>query len=294
MRDSHDITDLPRTFIDRREWFGQFEYVGYSIPLTPIYDPRWHKRKAWLRLQEIFDLARNGDFTNCDELLATSGRGVPQGAEGIYNTLLGDMANSQTIQKITEKAEALCAEPLSRDQLSAFTGCEEVLVSVGRLSDAILFLKAYPDFYRHDVSPWFSLSSLLEPRMGEILEDDPVVDPKAFQQRIRRHIDSLASQFGGYSTRVYLGEKYSVVRIAELVVEHCDENNRHCTFCDIMRVDLRRRFEAATGVDCTAFFDSDGRFQSSAARTIAQDFLASSYAKMFIDGERYFLGHRIP
>ncbi|NVB40421.1 hypothetical protein G6O69_21455 [Pseudenhygromyxa sp. WMMC2535] len=59
---------------------------------------------------------------------------------------------------------------------------------------------------------------------------------------------------------------------------------------------VRRRFEAATGIDCRAMFDPKvkGRWRPLQAAAIAERFLASPEAERYEDGVRYFFGHRIP
>ena len=56
---------------------------------------------------------------------------------------------------------------------------------------------------------------------------------------------------------------------------------------------LRRRFEPATGLDCSEIF-ADDTVHPLAAAAIAEEFLDSDAAARFEDGVRYFFGRRIP
>jgi hypothetical protein len=62
---------------------------------------------------------------------------------------------------------------------------------------------------------------------------------------------------------------------------------------DVEDIDDRLWFEAATGIDCSSFFD-DGEFQPLAATAIVEEFLESGDPERFEPGVRYFFRNRIP
>ncbi|OBU66494.1 hypothetical protein A9K58_12110 [Stenotrophomonas maltophilia] len=57
--------------------------------------------------------------------------------------------------------------------------------------------------------------------------------------------------------------------------------------------ELRRRFECATGIDCSCFYQ-ERVFRPMHASALLEAFLEDSDAGGFESGVRYFFGHRIP
>ena len=117
------------------------------------------------------------------------------------------------------------------------------------------------------------------PRLEQIGSIDEYVST------VMLHYHRIADKLGTIRVCVSRGEKFSVLRFAE----HAINDARKPYF----RSKLRRKFEAATGNNCTAFY-KNGFFEPLVASAILEEFLQSSQVEKYIEGVRYFFGHRIP
>lgn len=90
--------------------------------------------------------------------------------------------------------------------------------------------------------------------------------------------------------KVFEAQLYDVVRLAERLVARLEaEDARSERFYRGRLV-----FEAATGVNCTGFFDDKFRLDRLAAMGILEEFLESDQLNRFVPGQRYFFGRPIP
>ena len=95
----------------------------------------------------------------------------------------------------------------------------------------------------------------------------------------------LVNNLGGADTLVFQGEQFGVIKFTRFLLDRI----RRPYFRSV----LRHKFEALTGVDCTAFY-KNGIFQPLSAAAVIEEFLDSPAAGAYEPGVRYFFGHRIP
>ena len=88
---------------------------------------------------------------------------------------------------------------------------------------------------------------------------------------------------------IFNGKQWGVRTFAQLFLERIRDN----TIDHIPMFHFRRRFEATTGIDCSAFFEQK-RFRPLVAAAIVEEFLECQKAEKYEDGTRYFFGHCIP
>jgi hypothetical protein len=95
----------------------------------------------------------------------------------------------------------------------------------------------------------------------------------------------LVEKLGGDQVFVYGGDRFGVVRFARLLLDRLRTPP--------IPVYWRRKFEASTGINCSAFYENR-TFRPLTAASIIEAFLDSPGAADYEDGARYFFGHRIP
>jgi hypothetical protein len=95
----------------------------------------------------------------------------------------------------------------------------------------------------------------------------------------------LLGQFGSDKVLLFRGEPFGVVRLARYMLDAVKR--------PYFRASFRRSFEAATGIDCTSWYEG-GALRPLAATATLEEFLESPDAAKYEDGVRYFFGHRIP
>jgi hypothetical protein len=144
------------------------------------------------------------------------------------------------------------------------------------------------------------LSSLLEPSddvLFDGVEGDggglalPSVDARErYSLLVRSHRDALLSKLPDPQLPVFEGRTYSVINTARNLMAQIEADEEHGErfFREKMV------FEAATGTDCSRFFDDLGRLQRIEAAAVLEDFFDRDDLHKFQDGQRYFFGHAIP
>jgi len=161
-----------------------------------------------------------------------------------------------------------------------------ILAQRSKLADIPIILDAFErmaDIEDAEIMPVW-ISDCLE---GEgVLSDHGNFDSlEAYRMAVERRYAQLAGASGSDQVIVVHGELFGVARLAEQVLRRL----RQPFFPSY----LRRRLEAATGIDCSSFYE-DGTFMPLQAAALIEEFLDSPQARHFEDGVRYFFGHRIP
>lgn len=110
-------------------------------------------------------------------------------------------------------------------------------------------------------------------------------DPEEFRDRVFECYRQMVQRLGSEKALVFGGQLYSVVRLAKCILETVRQPH--------FQSYLRRRFEAATGIDCSSWYKNQS-LQPLAVTAMIEEFLESPEAATYEDGVRYFFGHRIP
>ena len=115
------------------------------------------------------------------------------------------------------------------------------------------------------------------------------LDRRTYFGHVRALHQQLVSELSP-AAKVFEGQIYDVIAIANRLRARLQQNP-----ISTERV-LREKliFEAATGIDCTAFFSEDRRLIPLAGIAIIDDFLDGDAAQRFSPGLRYFFGHPVP
>ncbi|QRK12584.1 hypothetical protein JQX13_22675 [Archangium violaceum] len=271
-------------------------YDGYFPRPTPPDFPELQEepdKRLWLRTEEIFNLLKMGDFSRVEELLEIYRKTEDGVLRATIRTLLGDAGTFSCFQQMREELEA---ERKTQDKMALYYYRDKA----SAYCDAFVnwgFLDAVPVIVDHyitlrlarikDVDYFPIMLSLMMEREWSLLAVEPPEDAlEEYLGLVMHRYEALCAQYGSGNVLVFNGELASVKYFAHRLAHDLGPARR-------AEVDLRRRFEASTGIDCHDMF-VDKVFQPLAAARIAESFLNSPDAAKYEDGVRYFFGHRIP
>lgn len=277
-------------YMDKLNW----KAFGYSARPTAETDAELRKDPEfglWIRMQEVLEEAKKGNFSNVGELIDLHNQGKNAVLKSRCARILGDAGSSACFDRVREELlfEFNRGDEYDIDKLSNFS---EALWSWGELSivpvliQQFRFLGASPD---SEIIP-IRLSFLLEKEQWGDIADVPKADSlEEYCALVVESYELLKAKLGTDKVIVYNGDLWSVNRFAGLILRRVGDVGFSHTFNTV----LRRKFEASTGIDCTDFFEAGG-FRPLAAAAIVEEFLDSGESDNYQDGVRYFFGHQIP
>lgn len=262
-----------------------WEADGYFAEPIPRTDPAFTGDKhvrGWLRWEDALRKAQQGDFSAVPGLLD-----VHRGPHGwvlgqCCAYLMGDAGWPPLYRDVAEAAANAAAGYVARIEYCG------ALAAWGSLSVVPTLLTTYlaigDDFKDADIIPVY-LTYLLEPEPGPVSDPGRFASASAYRDLVTQRYRELTDKFGTADVIVLRGERFGVVALARLVLRQLGK--------PAFSLDLRRQFEASTGIDCRAFY-RDGNLQPLAAAAIVEDFLDGPSAEKYEDGARYFFEHRLP
>ncbi|HYO52643.1 hypothetical protein [Archangium sp.] len=260
--------------------FQRRGYFGAPSVLKDAPPPRNWKRTPWYGWAFAFDRAKKGDFGALPHLLPLLEEDIGGTFEQAVSTLLGDAGFGDMFAGLKKTMKQHEGYDLS------FHAAEAIAYR-GKLSDVPLLI----EFHRatHHLRDVPSVPRML----SRILHPDGLLPrPDAFESMdeycgmVERTWKELADRFGTTDLYLWLGEPSSVRRMAKVISKRAREPYFPFAF--------RRKFEASTGINCSAFYKADRSFQPLSAAAIAEGFLNSPQADQFVDGVRYFFGNPLP
>ncbi|AGC44061.1 hypothetical protein MYSTI_02745 [Myxococcus stipitatus DSM 14675] len=255
----------------RRGYFG-----ATSVP-PDAPPPRNWKRTPWYGWAFAFARAKKGDFGALPHLLPLLEEDLGGTFEQAACILLGDAGPSDIFASLKET--------LKRHEgydLSFYAA--EAIASRGKLGDVPLLVAFHRATHNLPDIPSVPemLSDILHPE-GLLPLPDEFESVDDYCRMVERRWKELAERFGTTDVCLWLGEPTSTRRMAKSIVAKARE--------PYFPFSYRRKFEASTGIDCSAFYKADRSFQPLSASAIAEDFLASPRSAPFLDGTRYFFGN---
>ncbi|GJL49599.1 MAG: hypothetical protein NPIRA01_08260 [Nitrospirales bacterium] len=271
-------------YADHLDWTS----YGYSFIPILANDPELSmdpNSSAWIRLEEIVNRSKLGNFTELNQVIAmyyTSQLGWVLKRTCIE--VLGDISTTSIFHRMMADLKGYFDPDKAIDFCSAFRAWGS-LSAVPTIAFQYHKFKGFDDF---KVVPLF-LSSLLESEWGPISNAPGADDIDEYYDIVMMRYNELKKRFGTDQVIVFNGKLFGVIPLANLALTRLSDSPFDRTFQRF----FRRRFEASTGINCTALF-ADGIFQGLKAAEMIERFLGSSEAARYEDGVRYFFGHRIP
>lgn len=123
-------------------------------------------------------------------------------------------------------------------------------------------------------------------------EEQPpsIEDREIYAKLVRDRFDEVTLRFPRSETPLFEGSEYSVLGVADSLRQQIGAGSEP----DERLFRTKMVFEAATGADCSRFYDDIGRFNRLAAMATVEEFFDRDDIGKFVPGQRYFFGHPIP
>ena len=261
------------------EGHGYFGYpsAGQELAAGDGLLPQAGDFERWVAALEQ---AKGGNFSGIPRLLEICTGDTHPVNRDLCAELIGDAGPDSMIDFISLRL----AE--GGDDFEITLALAGILAQRSKLADIPIILNAFErmaDIEDAEIMPVW-ISDCLEGE-GALSDHDNFDSLEAYRMAVERRYAQLAGASGSDQVIVVHGELFGVARLAEQVLRRL----RQPFFPSC----LRRRFEAATGIDCSSFYEG-GTFMPLQAAALIEEFLDSPQARHFEDGVRYFFGHRIP
>lgn len=231
-----------------------------------------------IRWQLALAKAKRGDFSGIPALIELAAGDTHPTNRRLCAELLGDAGPASAVDAIAGRLSS--GEPSFELTLA----WSSVLMRRGRLSDVPIVLAAFEQVAE------IRDADILAVHISECLESGyDLADPQDhrsfahYRHAVLARCAELADRYGSDEVLLDAGERLSVNGLARRTLERLREPYFPC--------ELRRRFECATGIDCSSFYNRR-TFNPMAATALLEDFLKGATAHE--DGVRCFFGHRIP
>ncbi|NMO20361.1 hypothetical protein HPC49_31635 [Pyxidicoccus fallax] len=270
---------MPDTIIKRRRWTNK----GYhAYPLMEV-DRTLPDHQKWLDLDMLVAAAKKGDFRRVTELPTRVAAADDWVRRGDYVALLGDAGDSKTLARVRDEILPACSDSVMRFVYA------EALCYWGSLSAVPGLIEQYRKYHFSEdawsIAEW--MSRLMEEKPG-VLNDFPTEDDEegaeTYCRVARSRYEELKGLLGTDDVVVFRGNVVGVDNICQRMLDDLRDKQFH--------EEMRHKFEAWTGVDCSGFYQHEV-LQPLSAAAIIEDFLDSPERARYRDGERYFFGHRL-
>lgn len=236
----------------------------------------------WQTVAAVNLMCREGNFSKLDKLVAILDRSEDTEIWDAIVNLIGFAGGWDTIYRAFQRFESKLQDHAVRYNMAVMLGssCDvravAALLRLYRLSDPAD--EAADQIIRE-------LSDLLEPTNQAIFYSrHRQPDHKDLVDLVNRQSASLKIE----GNKIFESETLNVILLAKRLLERLGAS-------ELQRERFSRGrlvFEAATGVNCSGFFDDLGRLNRLEAIGVLEDFLDGDHPE-FVPGQRYFFGHPI-
>jgi hypothetical protein len=233
----------------------------------------------WDFFRAAFHAARQGNPTLLPPLLDIFLKTKDSPLAVSCADLIGDAAPDSLVDRMGE----LLGDDLSIDRTLL---CCSALYNRSYVAYVPILLRTYvrdgerPDA---DIIPMW-LSDMIEFTDENIYDLMLYGDSSDYVPRVMDRVAVLIERLGSERIVVWNGELFDVRTLARHMLDEVRTTH--------FRRELRHRFEAVTGIDCSSFY-RDGKLRPLAAAAILEEFLESPLARTFEPGRPYFFGYPI-
>lgn len=265
--------------------------LGYHFASEPPADfdaaQALHSSNPWMVVAAVLDRVKKGDFSTISKLENCLREPVDWVLTHACAELLGDAGPSSVLQQVMHDFRG---EMIDRND----TLYQRELAYSASHSGLLWTIPIVLDVYCYSANR--SELDLLPALLSLVIESDfgPVASPRqadsvdTYHTLVMAQYERLRDKYGSSNVSLRYGEPVSVRKLARRLYDNLRAPKAPLR---VVRQE-RHYFEAATGVDCRAFF-VDGKLRALDAAAIVEEFLERD-ADKYRDGVRYFFGHPIP
>ena len=263
----------------RRHWTAN----GYHAFPMMANDANVPDHDKWIEFDALLAEAKMGDFQRIPMLAERMHEPGSWALWGQYAQLLGDAGSGKTLEQV------LGSIPLGKD-ITAELYYANTLIYWGKLAVVPTLVDMFERYSFSEDAQYvgFGMSRLLEKESGEVA-DPPREDAggavRDYCRTVRDQYDRLCDELGSDDVTVFRGEVIDIRAICRRMLEDLGGQRRSYE-------EMRHKFEATTGIDCSGFYQ-DGELRPLAVAALLEEFLESPAVAGYEAGERYFFGHRI-
>jgi hypothetical protein len=258
---------------------------GYhAFPLTDqdrLDDPETFP--AWQAFDQLLESAKMGRFHEVEMLIDWHNESEDWVIRGAFVKLLGDAGQGRVLRDLLANVYPTCDIVDQYDYGEAFVNW----TSLSAIPALIELYSADSESQDAKFIP-LRLSRLLEAEPGPI-GDFPRNGSSAavagYHGIVMDKYEELCRTFGTRDAYVFRGGKLHVTSVAECILRDLQKQQ--------FNQEMRHKFEAMTGIDCSGFY-VDRQLQPLAAAAIVEEFLDSGAGDKYEPGVRYFFGYPIP
>jgi hypothetical protein len=238
---------------------------------------------AWQAFDRLLGSAKRGRFHELRMLIDLHRESEDWVIRGAVVKLLGDAGEGRLLRDLLYNIYP------TRDNFDQYD-YGEALVNWGNLSAIPALVELYAaNFESQD-------AKFIPPRLSRLLEAEPgpirnvprngsraaIAD---YHGMVMDKYEELCRTFGTSDTYVFRGGGLHVTSVAERILRDFQKQQ--------FSEEMRHKFEAMTGIDCSGFY-VDRHLQPLAAAGIVEEFLDSDASDRYELGVRYFFGYRVP
>lgn len=290
---------------DLRFWNPRgFGYFARPIEREDLKHCTPSDARDWVRLESLISRLKKGEFSAGSPLLELSRTSNNVAIKRIAISVVGHAGTAECFRDMRTELEPQQKQPIDEDLRSLTVQYCRAFASWGRL-DVVPVLAYHYLRLRLERKEEISALPLC---IGDLLVDDrpndadevarmiPLEPPEDmlddYLSMVMNRYEHIANKHGSDKVFIFQGQLLSVRQLAK------DIRNTSVPYryAGARLSTLRERFEPATGIDCSAFFEGpEGHAtQPLTASAIAEQFLDSPKAASFEENKRYFFGHPIP
>ena len=270
----------------------QWNALGYTYATEPppeLFDGRaLSNANPWIVMAAVLERLKAGDFSQAGVLTQCLRKADSWVLAQSCAELLGDAAPAAAIHY---SLDAFKRDLFEDDDIRYQINFAYTLYNSALLWAIPLMLKIYTRIHDYEEAAIIPilLSDLLEKAPGPVARVEQCSNIEEYRSVVIGAYEDLLSETGSDGVAVVKAELADVGKTAASL-------HKGLRSSDVSVLSVRserHRFEASTGIDCSAFFRS-GILQPLAATAIVEEFLEGPEIDGYQAGVRYFHGRRIP
>lgn len=300
--------EIPEFLYGTFDWSENGYQISTSLSIDLLNASSLNDDNPWIVLAGVVERAKVSDHSAIKALRRLFYMQEPFALAGVALMVVGNAGTYDDMQ--------LLVEAMRSDDSGARRCACQAASQAGYLWLVPHMLNAWnraTSLHDHEIIG-YAISDLIETESGEIAAEASIYAPPPLSQRmlndprfapglelrkkladkkplfpilVQSKYDEMVTQYGTDQVVVWNGKIFSVVNFAKDLLNKIRSN--------VVRsyIDDRQKFEASTGIDCSAFFFDFEPQRLNIAATL-EKFLKTSEIDNYEDGVRYFFGHRIP